>query len=116
MTKLVVDVKELEGVGGTIYTKAPMIEQLMSGYREGKSKLAIVGMSCHIDAATTLQEHPAGVINIDGDAELLKIGLFCMKSFDYPKITEFLKDHDIEINDVERMVLASTNLNSRKNR
>ncbi|MHA1930505.1 MAG: Coenzyme F420 hydrogenase/dehydrogenase, beta subunit C-terminal domain [Candidatus Thorarchaeota archaeon] len=108
-TKIIDDIKEIESVGGTIYTKAPMIDQLMAGFRDGKSSLALVGMACHIDAANRIQKHPAGVINIDDDAEIVKIGLFCMKSFDYLKIVEFLKDNEIIVSDVERMAIVRGN-------
>ncbi len=81
----------------------------MAGFRNGKSNLAIVGMACHIDAANRIQTHPAGVINIDDDAEIVKIGLFCMKSFDYFKMLEFLKDNGIAIKDVERMAIVRGN-------
>lgn len=92
--------------GGTIYTRAPVVEELMKGFRDGKKNLAIVGMTCSFNAVTRLMEHPAGVINLDKDADVLKIGLFCMKSYNYNELVQFFKEKGFAIGDIEKMSIA----------
>ncbi len=92
--------------GGTIYTHSPIAEGMMSAFEKGYAKLGIVGTSCNIDAISKLKLHPAGFLNLAKDAEVLKIGLFCMESFDYLGLKGFLKENDIAIEKVTRMSIA----------
>ncbi len=92
--------------GGTFYTHSPVVEGMMQAFEEGHSKLAVVGTACNIDGITRLQGHPAGFLNLSKDASILKIGLFCMESFDYAGLKEFLEQNGIKIDDVQRMAIA----------
>lgn len=91
---------------GTIYTHAPIVGELMSALRVGHSAVAVVGTSCNLDGITQLQEHPGGTLNTDLRSSVLKIGLFCMESFDYNGLVDFLKTNDVDIGDVHRMAIA----------
>ncbi len=44
---------------------------------------------------------------MDMTANVIKIGLFCMESFDYAGLAQFLKDEGINIKDVDRMAISS---------
>jgi coenzyme F420 hydrogenase subunit beta len=78
----------------------------MKGIKEGKSTLAIVGTSCNIDAVNNMQVHPGGFFSVDMRADVFKIGLFCMESFDYNRLKEFLSQEGVEISKVTRFEIA----------
>ena len=78
----------------------------MKGFKEGKSTLAVVGTSCNIDAVNNMQEHPGGFFSVDLRANVFKIGLFCMESFDYNRLKEFLTQEGVDIADVTRFEIT----------
>ncbi|MBN2228636.1 MAG: Coenzyme F420 hydrogenase/dehydrogenase, beta subunit C-terminal domain, partial [Candidatus Thorarchaeota archaeon] len=92
--------------GGTFYTHAPIVEGMMRAFDEGYSKLAVVGTSCNINAISRLQTHPAGFLYLSQDANVLKIGLFCMESFNHEGLKRFLLENGIDISAVTRMAIA----------
>ncbi|MFO7836545.1 MAG: Coenzyme F420 hydrogenase/dehydrogenase, beta subunit C-terminal domain [Candidatus Thorarchaeota archaeon] len=102
--------EEVINCAGTIYTHTPIVEGVMEGFRKGLSALAVVGTSCNLDAITNMQNNPAGVLNIDLKHSVFKIGLFCMESFNYEKMKEFLKKDDISIEDVEKFSIEKGKL------
>lgn len=62
------------------------------------SGVALVGTPCHIIAMEKMKHYP----DILGDSPVdLTMGLFCMENFSHSYLKEFLKEHDIEISDVE---------------
>lgn len=107
VAKLVTNKTKLPECGGTIYTHAPVVQEMMRGYRKGFSTICVVGTSCSIDAIDNMQKHPAGYFQMDMGADVIKIGLFCMESFDYTGLVQFLKDDGIDIKDVDKMAISS---------
>ncbi|MFW9848521.1 MAG: Coenzyme F420 hydrogenase/dehydrogenase, beta subunit C-terminal domain [Candidatus Thorarchaeota archaeon] len=98
--------EEVLNSGGTIYTHIPIVAGMMEAFVNGHSKIAVVGTACNIDALHRLQTHTAGFLAMDGDADVTKVGLFCMESFDYERLKNFLKDNKIDIQKVDRMAIA----------
>ncbi|MCK5151889.1 MAG: Coenzyme F420 hydrogenase/dehydrogenase, beta subunit C-terminal domain [Candidatus Thorarchaeota archaeon] len=98
--------EDVLGSGGTIYTHTPIVAGMMKAFREGDSKVAVVGTACNLDAITRLQIHTAGYLSVDKDADVTKLGLFCMESFDYDRLKTYLKDNGIDIQKVTRMAIA----------
>ncbi|MFW9907778.1 MAG: Coenzyme F420 hydrogenase/dehydrogenase, beta subunit C-terminal domain [Candidatus Thorarchaeota archaeon] len=98
--------EEVLNTGGTIYSHIPNVAGMMDAFEHGHSKVAVVGTACNIDALNRLQSHPAGFLAIDKDTEIVKIGLFCMESFDYEKLKLFLKQNGIDIKSVTRMAIT----------
>ncbi|MFW9805908.1 MAG: coenzyme F420 hydrogenase/dehydrogenase beta subunit N-terminal domain-containing protein, partial [Candidatus Thorarchaeota archaeon] len=109
VAKKVTDKKELLESGGTIYTHAQVIGELLNSYKENLSSLAVVGTACNIDAVSRMQAHPGGLFNIDPKMSVFKVSLFCMESFDYEGLLKFLKGEGISINEVERFAIAKGN-------
>ncbi|MHA1909316.1 MAG: Coenzyme F420 hydrogenase/dehydrogenase, beta subunit C-terminal domain [Candidatus Thorarchaeota archaeon] len=97
---------EVMNSGGTIYTHTPNVAGMMTAFREGHSKVAVVGTACNIDAINKLQTHPGGFLSVDKDADVTKVGLFCMESFDYEKLKTYLKENGIDIGKATRMAIA----------
>jgi coenzyme F420 hydrogenase subunit beta len=63
-----------------------------------KHKVALVGTPCHIIAANKMEHY----IDILGDSPVdFKLGLFCMENFSYTYLQEFLKDQNIEMDEVK---------------
>jgi coenzyme F420 hydrogenase subunit beta len=109
--KRVVSKVELHDCGGTIYTHAPVVSEMIKGFKEGFSKQAIVGTACNIDAVERMESHVAGFFNVNADASIFKISLFCMESFNYSDLTNFLKSDGIRIEDVKRFAIAGGQFN-----
>ena len=104
---IVKDADKIAKYSGTVYTHVPVVDGVISALKDGLSTLAVVGTSCNIDAISNMQNHPAGFFNMDLRSEIIKIGLFCMEAFEYPKLVTFLSENGIDIKDVEKMEISS---------
>lgn len=80
--------EELLKTAGTKYTNSPML-QILHEYRNYK-RLAVVGTPCIMEALKKLTFYPNNKPFYDNI--VLKIGLFCMESFDYADIIGILKN------------------------
>ncbi|MFW9926121.1 MAG: Coenzyme F420 hydrogenase/dehydrogenase, beta subunit C-terminal domain, partial [Candidatus Thorarchaeota archaeon] len=109
--KLVKDKVELLQSGGTMYTHAAVVQEMLGGFKEGLSSLAVVGTACNIEAVNKMQTHPAGLFQIDKKASVFKISLFCMESFDYEKLKGFLKNEGIDVAKVDRFAISKGQFN-----
>jgi coenzyme F420 hydrogenase subunit beta len=109
--KLVKDKAGLLESGGTIYTHAPIVQEMLRGFKEGMSSLAVVGTACNIEAVNKMQTHPAGLFQVDKKASVFKISLFCMESFDYEKLKDFLKKEGVNIDKVDRFAISKGQFN-----
>ncbi len=96
--------------GGTFYSHIPMTTSLMEAISKGHKRIAIVGTSCNIDALEKIQSRPAGVLARSKDLEVLRLGLFCMDSFNYSKLVDFLRENSIEIDSVKRFEISKGKL------
>lgn len=105
--KRVTSKEQLYDCGGTIYTHAPVISEMIKGFKEGLSKQAIVGTACNIDAIERMESHVAGFFSVNTAASVFKISLFCMESFDYSSLSRFLKDDGIKIQDVKHVAIIA---------
>ncbi|MFX1484429.1 MAG: Coenzyme F420 hydrogenase/dehydrogenase, beta subunit C-terminal domain [Promethearchaeota archaeon] len=106
VAKLAKSKAELHESGGTIYTHAPIIQEMHRGYKEGLSSLAVVGTACNIEGVNKMQTHPAGLFQVDKQASVFKISLFCMESFNHEKLKGFLKNEGIDIAKVDRFAIS----------
>ena len=104
--KRVTNKEQLHDCGGTIYTHAPVVSEMIKGFKEGISKQAIVGTACNIDAIERMESHVAGFFSVNTDASIFKISLFCMESFNYADLAKFLKGEGIKMQDVNRFAIA----------
>jgi hypothetical protein len=71
----------------------------------GDASIAFVGTPCNIDAVHKMKTSPTGLLNLFMRANIIKLGLFCMDSFDYHSLTVFMKQHGIDINNVQKMTI-----------
>jgi coenzyme F420 hydrogenase subunit beta len=92
----------LEG-SGSIYSHSMTLKALMDAVKEGMRSIAFVGPSCNIDAVTKMQKSPQGFLHHFMRANILKMGLFCMDTFYYEGIREFIESRDMKLDDIESM-------------
>lgn len=88
---------------GSIYSHSMTMGALMSAVKQGMRSIAFVGPSCNIDAVSKMQKSPHGFLHLFMRANILKMGLFCMDTFYYEGIKEFVESKDMKLADVEWM-------------
>ena len=88
--EVVTEYEDLLKNAGTKYTPSPTILGVRSAfYEQGKSKIGLVGTPCQIRAVRTIQTSP--VRNHDlANAMTFSIGLFCMESYKYDNLVNYL--------------------------
>jgi coenzyme F420 hydrogenase subunit beta len=106
IAKTVTTKDELYACGGTIYSHAQVVNEMIQGLKKNLASLAIVGTACNIDAVYRMEEHPAGFFKIDQNASVFKISLFCTESFNYQDIITFLDKAGIDIRKVARFAIS----------
>ncbi|TFG34305.1 4Fe-4S dicluster domain-containing protein [Candidatus Thorarchaeota archaeon] len=104
--KIITEKEGLTTYGGTIYSHAQVIGKMIEGLKKGLSSLAVVGTACNIEAIHRMETHPAGLLKLFLEADVFKICLFCMESFDYAKLRTLLLNSDIKLEDVKRFAIA----------
>jgi coenzyme F420 hydrogenase subunit beta len=99
------DISEIQKYAGTIYSHVPVVGRVLEELKAGRTKVAVVGTSCHIDSLAKMEDF---MVDIVGDAgiEILKLGLFCMESFSYAGLKLFLEERGIEIRDIIKMEIS----------
>ncbi len=89
--------------GGTKFSPGP----ILSGLRDavdlyGKEKIAIIGTPCQIKALRRMQFDDMALYHLSDHIELV-IGLFCMGSYDYSRLKEFVeKELELSLENVEK--------------
>jgi coenzyme F420 hydrogenase subunit beta len=100
---IVVTTKEgiLEGAG-TKYTNSPSLVGVASAIQEyALNKIALVGTPCQMKGIRNIETDPWSDDRIK-DIVALRIGLFCMETFDYPSFIEYLEGHGIDAAKVDK--------------
>ncbi|MDW7733612.1 MAG: Coenzyme F420 hydrogenase/dehydrogenase, beta subunit C-terminal domain [Methanolobus sp.] len=95
--------EELVQSAGSIYSHSMTLEALMSAIKQGMRSIAFVGPSCNIDAVHKMQKSPYGFLHLFMRANILKMGLFCMDTFRYEGIREFVEKKDMKPEDIDFM-------------
>ncbi|MEM2142828.1 MAG: Coenzyme F420 hydrogenase/dehydrogenase, beta subunit C-terminal domain [Candidatus Thorarchaeota archaeon] len=103
---VVTDPEEVLRYGGTFYVHVPVIEGVLRAMKAGHRAVAVVGTSCNIDAASSLERHPAGLVAVDPRYSIFKVSLFCMESFDHTALRKFIESAGIGARDVRRTSIS----------
>ena len=88
---------------GSVYVHSLTMETLMSAIKRGSRSIGFVGPSCNIDAVYKMQNSPYGLLHMFMRANILKMGLFCMDTFNYEGLKTFLASKGIPLSDVKEM-------------
>lgn len=96
----------LEGAG-TKYTNSPSLVGVASAIQEyALGNIALVGTPCQMKGIRNIETDPWSDERIKG-AVALRIGVFCMETFDYPSFMEYLANEGIEPAKVEKFEIKS---------
>jgi coenzyme F420 hydrogenase subunit beta len=99
--------KEMLEAAGTKYTPSPTLTGVSSAILEyGKKKLAVVGTPCQMRGLRMLESGQFSNKKI-ADAVDLRIGLFCMETFDYISFMEYLGNEGIDASKVDKFEIKS---------
>jgi coenzyme F420 hydrogenase subunit beta len=91
----------LEGAG-TKYTNSPSLVGVASAIQEyALNKIALVGTPCQMKGIRNIEIDPWSDDRIK-DIVALRIGLFCMGTFDYPSFIGYLEGHGIDAAKVKK--------------
>jgi coenzyme F420 hydrogenase subunit beta len=101
---------ELANAAGSIYTHAQIVEGVTRAAKEGIKKLSVTGTACNIDAVWRMDAFRPGILTRMKGAEVLKIGLFCTKSYTYNELVDFLKKNGVDIAKVTRFAISGGKL------
>ncbi len=95
---------------GSIYVHSLTMETLMSAIKKGSRSIGFVGPSCNIDAVYKMQNSPYGLLHMFMRANILKMGLFCMDTFNYEGLKNFLEEKGIQLSTIEEMKIQKGKL------
>jgi len=88
--------EEVIKAAGTKYTPSPALVGVKQAVKEEKlEKIAVVGTTCQMRGLSLATAGPLKNKKI-ADAVDLKIGLFCMETFNYDSYMQYLKDNDVD--------------------
>lgn len=88
---------------GSIYVHSLTMETLMSAIKRGSRSIGFVGPSCNIDAVHKMQNSPYGLLHMFMRVNILKMGLFCMDTFNHEGLKTFLDSKSIPLSSVQEM-------------
>ena len=94
---------EIMESAGSIYAHSMTIQALMNAVQQGMRSIALVGPPCNIDAVYKIYKSPYGLLHMFMRANILPLGLFCMDTFTYEGIEEFVASRHLELKDIESM-------------
>jgi coenzyme F420 hydrogenase subunit beta len=95
--------EELLASAGSVYFHSSTIACLMNAIKQGHRSIGFVGTSCNIDAVHKMQHSPYGLLHLFMRANILKLGLFCMDTFDYEGFKNFFESRGVMLKDVEEI-------------
>jgi coenzyme F420 hydrogenase subunit beta len=99
--------QEVLGSSGTKYTSSPTLVGVSSAISEyAKEKLAVVGTPCQMRGLSKIVTGEFSDAKIR-DAVDLKVGLFCMETFNHASFIEFLKNEGIDASEVDKFEIKS---------
>ncbi len=93
---------ELLEAAGTKYTSSPTLVGVASAVKEYMAEhVAVVGTPCQVTALRRIQLGDHSEVKFSKALDLI-IGLFCMETFDYGKLMEFLRAKGVEPKDIHK--------------
>lgn len=98
---------EIVKAAGTKYTPSPTLVGLKKAVKEEKlGKVAVVGTPCQIRGLSRLTDGPMKNIRYKNSVDL-KIGLFCMETFNYDSFIEYLSENDVDPAKVTKFMIKN---------
>lgn len=99
--------EEIIKAAGTKYTPSPTLVGVKKAVKTEKlEKIAVVGTTCQMRGLSLATSGPLKNKKI-ADAVDLKIGLFCMETFNYDSYMQYLKDKDVDPGQVTKFEIKN---------
>jgi len=87
---------EVVKAAGTKYTPSPTMVGLKKAVKEEKlEKIAVVGTPCQMRGLSRMTDGPMKNIRYKNSVDL-KVGLFCMETFNHDSFIEYLSENDVD--------------------
>ena len=100
--KVVFNQQEVLEAAGTKYANSPNLIALKEAtYCYELNRVCVVGVPCQVAAARNVKVQPKAATKL-GDKIAFIIGLFCMESFPYAKLVNYLSSRGIDISRVSK--------------
>lgn len=88
--------EEVVKAAGTKYTPSPTLVGVKEAVKDQKlDKIAVVGTPCQITGLTRMTVGPKKNVKY-GNAVDLKVGLFCMETFNHDSFMDYLKENEVD--------------------
>jgi coenzyme F420 hydrogenase subunit beta len=87
---------------GTKYTSASMLLGLVEAEKKGMKRVVFVGTPCQVHAVRRREQ-----IDQKEKLDVLTIGLFCMETFDYYQLLQYLKEQEVDPEKVTKFEIKS---------
>jgi coenzyme F420 hydrogenase subunit beta len=100
-------IPDIKKAAGSVYCHSHTIPALVSAIEEGYRSIGFVGTPCNIDAVYKMQKSPSRLFNLMIKVNILRFGLFCMDSFTYEGIRQFIEGKGIDMETVKKMEIVS---------
>jgi coenzyme F420 hydrogenase subunit beta len=98
---------EIVKAAGTKYTPSSTLVGLKKAVKEEKlGKVAVVGTPCQIRGLSRLTDGPKKNMRFKNSVDL-KIGLFCMETFNYDSFIEYLSENDVDPKKVTKFMIKN---------
>jgi coenzyme F420 hydrogenase subunit beta len=91
---------------GTKYTPSPALVGVKEAVKEKLEKIAVVGTTCQMRGLSLATAGPLKNRKI-ADAVALKVGLFCMETFNYDDYMKYLEDNDVDPEQVTKFEIKN---------
>jgi coenzyme F420 hydrogenase subunit beta len=99
--------EEIVNAAGTKYTSSPTLVGLKEAVKEEKlDKIAVVGTPCQITGLTRMTDGDKKNMKYRNAVDL-KVGLFCMETFDYDSFMAYLKENEVEAAEVTKFEIKN---------
>jgi coenzyme F420 hydrogenase subunit beta len=99
--------EEVVNAAGTKYTPSPTLVGLKEAVKEQKlEKIAVVGTPCQITGLTRMTVGPKSNKKY-GNAVDLKVGLFCMETFNHDRFMDYLKENEVDATQVTKFEIKN---------
>ncbi|MHA2297951.1 MAG: Coenzyme F420 hydrogenase/dehydrogenase, beta subunit C-terminal domain [Candidatus Hodarchaeales archaeon] len=91
---------------GSVYSQGQTVSALIEAIKKGYHSIAFVGTPCNIDAVTKMEESPYGMVHLFMRAQILKIGLFCMDTFNYYRLCKWIEENTkVDLESANKMAI-----------
>lgn len=95
-------IEDVLKAAGTKYSNCSNLMALKEAlYSYELERVCVVGVPCQVQAARNVKVQPKAATKV-GDKVAYIIGLFCMESFYYPKLLEYLSSRNVDISRVSK--------------